>query len=191
MKDLFHPDRIDIPSTVGAFAAGGEEGGVLVGVEGMDLDVSRTDSATFKDPPVRFEKVDVVAPGHGASVSRALEGPDLRQGETGIAELLHHFFSHLETFGADGRADDGLEVRRTGAEPFSHERDRTLGNHLDRPFPTRMDSGDDMVDGIGKEDGNTIGRPYADSYPGKVRDKSVKSLQILPRHIRPVDDCDL
>ena len=31
----------------------------MVGVEGMDADVFRRDSAGFKDPSVRFEKVDV------------------------------------------------------------------------------------------------------------------------------------
>ena len=175
---------------MGAFPAGGEEGRVLVSVDGMDPDVFRPDAAFFEDPPVGLEKVDVMAAGHGTSVSRALEGPDHRHGETGVAELLDHLFTHLETFGADGRADNGLKVRRMGAEPFCQEVDRTPGNLQNRSFPTGVDRGDDAMDGVGKENGNAIGRPNPNRDSGKVRDKSVISLQVLSRHVRPVDDGD-
>ena len=67
------PDRVDIPSALRSFPSGGEEGRVQVGVDGMDLDVFRPDSALFEDPSVCLEQVDMMAAGHGAAISRALE----------------------------------------------------------------------------------------------------------------------
>ena len=135
MPLLQHPDRIDIPSTLGPFPPGGEEGRVPVGVDGMDLDVLRRDATIFENPLVCLEEVDMMAAGHGTSVSRTFEGPDDRHGKTGIPELLRHLFAHLETFWADGRADDDLKVFRVCPESLSHEVDCALGYLQDRPFP--------------------------------------------------------
>ena len=47
------------------------------------------------------------------------------------------------------------------------------------------------VSGVAKENRYTVGRPYSYRDTGKIRNKSIISLQILPCHIRPIYDSDL
>ena len=53
-----------------------------------------------------------------------------------------------------------------------------------------MDGGDDAVDGVGNENGDTVGGTYSYRHTGKTRDESIISFQIFSRHIRPINDCD-
>ena len=54
-----------------------------------------------------------------------------------------------------------------------------------------MNGRDHTVPGIADKDRHTVGRSDSDCNPGQFRNKSVVSLQVFPRQIRPVYDCDL
>ncbi len=184
------PNRVDDAAAGGAFAAGGEEGGGGVGVDAGDLDAGGGYSAALQEPGIGTEEVDVMAAGHGAAVAWAPEAPDLLQGEVGGPETLHDFLSDLEAVRADGRPDDGAQVRRPAPERALHQRDGLLRDLQHGAFPAGMDGRGDVPDRIVEEDRHTVGRPDPEGHSRQRADKCVVPLQVLPRQAGPVDDGD-
>ena len=184
------PNRVDDAAAGGAFAAGREEGGVGVGVDAGDLDAGGGYSAALQEPGIGTEEVDVMAAGHRAAVAWATETPDILQGEAGGPETLHDFLSDLEAVRADGRADDGAQVRRPAPERTLHQGDSLLRYLQHCAFPAGMDGGGDVPDRIVEEDRHAIRRPDPEGHSREGADKCVVPFQVLPRQAGPVDDGD-
>ena len=138
------------------------------------------DTALFQDPLVGLEQVDMMAAGHGTTITGAMKGPDQRHGKPGVLKPLDHFFSDLETLRADAWAYNGLQVVRVSSESLSHKMDCMLGYLQDRSFPAGMNGRYDAVPGVGKENRNTVGRPNTNCDAGEIRDKSIIPFQFLP-----------
>lgn len=171
-----------------AFAPGGKERFVGICVNPGDLYAGGRDACIFQQPAVGLEQVDVMPARHGSTVAMASERPDPFNRETGLLEVLGHFFADLKTVRSDTRAYDGAQIPGPAPISLHHNVDSLLRNMHYRPLPTGVNGCDDSFCRVIQQHRHTVGRSNAYGNPLKVSNKGIISIQIFTGQIRPVND---
>ena len=104
---------------------------------------------------------------------------DLVHGETGLSKRINHLLSYLEALGADTRADDCLEIARTGSVTALHLRYHLLAETLNCASPAVVNCSNGAIHRIIEQNRNAIGRPYRYRHARNISDESVHPLQLL------------
>ena len=156
----------------------------------MDLYVLLPDPSLKKKPSASLGKIDMMSSFHWLHPTRPHELPDTVHWKTCILEPSSNILSHLKTLKTNTRTDSSKKILRLGLVSVFQDSDNLAGNHLYRPFPTRVDGSYDTVLWVVQENRNTVGRSHPYRYARKIRNQGIITFKIFPGHIRPIDNSD-